>query len=446
MTGAIFGTDGIRGRAHEGWLSLEAVAAVGRAAGEVLAPAGGRALIGHDGRRSGPDLERALAAGLRAAGVEPVSAGLTTTPGLAWSVLVGSDVLGAMVSASHNPAGDNGIKLFSKTGGKLSDRDQAAIEERLRAAPTGDPAGEAPPIEAVREEAYVDHLVAAGDGASLAGLELVLDAANGGGSRVAPRVFERLGARVHALACAPDGNNINAGCGSTHPEALQEAVRARGAHVGVALDGDGDRCILVDETGALAHGDHVMTVIARHAASLGRWSDPRVVATVMSNRGLHRALREVGVGVVEVPVGDRAVVEELRRQDLPMGGEQSGHVVFGADNAYIGDGVFTALRVLAVLQETGESLSRSTAPYVPLPQVLLNVPVASKPPLEELVEVRERTRRIEEELGQDGRVLLRYSGTEDLARVMVEGPDEGHIQGRARELADLLRDALGAPA
>lgn len=446
MTEAIFGTDGIRGPAYEGWLTLDAVAAIGHAAGSVLAAQGGRALVGHDGRASGPDLERALAAGLRAAGVEATSGGLMTTPGLSWLARQGDFALGAMLSASHNPASDNGIKLFSREGGKLSDGAQDAIEERLRVAGSRDPGGETPlPVDETLEEAYLAHLMGSvGRTPGLGGLVMVLDCAHGGGSRVAPRVFEHLGATVHTLGCSPDGANINEGVGSTHPEALQAAVLFHGATVGVALDGDGDRCILVDERGELVHGDHIMTVIARWTAARGDQADPRVVATVMSNRGLHRALREVGVSVVEVPVGDRAVVEKLKRESLWLGGEQSGHIVFGADNAYIGDGVVTALRVLEVMVDQGQPLSALTAPYVPMPQVLLNVPVTIKPALETLEDVMALTRSVEEELGSDGRVLLRYSGTENLARVMVEGPDETQINARAEELAVLLRGRLGA--
>ncbi len=447
--GKLFGTDGIRGRAGIGWLSEAAAHLIGETLGRTLpgASASPRALLGHDGRGSGPDLERALAAGLRAAGVEPLSAGLMTTPGLAWLARGGDYALGAMISASHNPAADNGIKLFSGEGGKLSDANQSEIEKRLVAAPSRDPGGEALVPDPAFEDAYTDHLIdTVGAGLSLDGLDVVLDCANGAGSHVAPRVLKRLGARVHALACAPSGNNINENCGSTKPEALQAAVRERGARVGVALDGDGDRCILVDEAGELVHGDHIMTVIARWAVQQGKYPDPRIVATVMSNRGLHRALREVGVGVIEVDVGDRAVVEGLRQESLRLGGEQSGHIVFGAENAYIGDGVFTALRVLEVMVDSGEPLSRLAAPYVPMPQILLNVPVTSKPDLATLAEVAALTQAIEDELGDDGRVLLRYSGTEDLARVMVEGADQAHIHARAKELADLIRDTLGAPA
>ena len=443
---AIFGTDGIRGRAGEEWLAPRAVAARGRAAGAVLARGGGRVLLGHDGRRSGPELEAALAGGFGEAGVESTSSGLITTPGLAWLVREGDWTLGAMLSASHNPAADNGIKLFSSTGGKLSDVDQSAVEDALRADPqTGSAASEGPPLDPRLEEAYLDHLVdTIGSGFSLEGLPLVLDCANGAGSRVGPALFRRLGAGLEVLAAEPDGDNINAGCGSTHPEALQEAVARGAARIGVALDGDGDRCILVDAEGAVVHGDGIMTVIARHAAERGEYPDPRIVATVMSNRGLHRALREMGVGVVEVPVGDRAVVEGLRAEGLKLGGEQSGHIIFGDENHYIGDGLVTALRVLRVMRATGRELADLAAPYQPLPQVLLNVPVGSKPRLLDLPDLAPRVAAIEGELGEDGRVLLRYSGTENLARVMIEGPDAALIEEWADELAQMIGERIGA--
>jgi phosphoglucosamine mutase len=275
-------------------------------------------------------------------------------------------------------------------------------------------------------------------------MAVAIDCANGAGSRVAPRVLGRLGAHVHAIHAEPDGDNINRDCGSTHPEDLQAAVRRSGAALGIALDGDGDRCILVDEQGRLVHGDHILTICARHAMETGALPDPRIVATVMSNRGLHRALREVGVSVLTTDVGDRNVVECLRKEGLAIGGEQSGHIVFGADNHHIGDGTYTALRVLRVLRETGRPLSELAAPYQPFPQVLLNVPVASKPHFSKVSNVAEAVQRIEDELGEDGRVLLRYSGTEPLARVMIEGPEVETIQRQAQDLAKLIGAEIGA--
>jgi phosphoglucosamine mutase len=443
----IFGTDGIRGRAGEGWLTPRGAARVGLAVGTVLArrSSGRRALLGHDGRRSGPVLEAALAGGLVAAGFETASVGLITTPGLAWLTRAGDWVLGLMVSASHNPAEDNGIKVFTHEGEKLSDELELEIEALL-AVENGVQAHPRPPVvEADLELAYLDHLLEdGGRDLQLAGTSLVLDCANGGGSRIAPRVFGRLGANVHALAAEPDGENINRDCGSTHPENLQSEVRRRGAKLGIALDGDGDRCILVDERGELVHGDGILTILARHAAEKREWRDRRIVATVMSNRGLHRALREVGVEVVEVGVGDRAVVEAMRSHALELGGEQSGHIVLGRRNAYIGDGTFTALAVLRVMQETERRLSELASPYQPFPQVLLNIPVSRKPSLAGIPAVVTAIRTVEEALGRDGRVLLRYSGTEPLVRVMVEGPDAQQIGAAAHGLADLLTREIGA--
>ena len=453
-TERIFGTDGVRGRAGEGWLAPAAVAAIGRAAGEVLgrtaaargAAAGRRprALVGHDGRRSGPELETALASGLASRGFEVESVGLITTPGLALLTRLEEFRLGAMISASHNPAEDNGIKIFSEEGEKLTDETELAIEAELLRAPSAEVSGQPPPHDAELEVAYLAYLVEkAGAGLRLDGQRVVVDCANGGGSRVAPRVFGRLGAVVHAIAAEPDGDNINLRCGATKPEALQAEVRAQGAHFGLALDGDGDRSILVDERGELVDGDAILAILGRHAKQRGELPDPRIVATVMSNRGLHRALRDVGVGVVTVDVGDRRVVEALRREGLRLGGEQSGHVVFGPDHFYIGDGIYTALRVLRVLVETKQPLSALASVYRPVPQGLLNVRVARQPPLAELAKLARARSRVEAELGEDGRVLLRYSGTEPLARVMVEGPDLSRIQSQAQELADLIAAEIG---
>lgn len=447
MEERIFGTDGIRGRAGEGWLTVDAVSAIGRTLGELLA--GGksskRVLLGHDGRHSGPELEAALARGIAAGGLQATSAGLISTPGLALLMAQGDFELGAMVSASHNPAADNGIKLFNRRGEKLSDEKERRIEELLRKDAGAVAEGPAPAHDPELEMRYLTHLVDhAGKGLSLDGLAVVIDCANGGASRVAPRVLGRLGAQVTAIHAEPDGDNINRDCGSTHPEDLQAVVRKNGAAIGIALDGDGDRCILVDETGQLVHGDHILTICARHAMETGALADPRIVATVMSNRGLHRALREVGVSVLTVDVGDRNVVECLRREGLAIGGEQSGHIVFGADNHHIGDGIYTALRVLRVLRETGRPLSELAAPYQPFPQVLVNVPVSSKPHLSKIPNVALAVQRLEEELGEDGRVLLRYSGTEPLARVMIEGPEVDTIQRQAQALATLIGAEIGS--
>lgn len=447
MATRIFGTDGIRGRAGEGWLTTGAATSLGLALAEVLGAKDTHphALLGHDGRKSGPGLEAALARGLRAGGFEVTTCGLITTPGLAWLVKDRRYALGAMVSASHNPAEDNGIKVFGASGEKLSDALEEAVEAQLRARPSLELAGEAPSHDAALEERYLSFLVeGAGKGLALHGLKLVLDCANGGASRVAPRVFFRLGAQVHAIAAEPDGENINRDCGATHLARLVREVRAHGAQLGIALDGDGDRCMLVDERGEVVHGDGILTIVARAAAQQGLWRDKRVVATVMSNRGLHKALREVGVGVVTTDVGDRRVVEALRREALLLGGEQSGHIVFGAEHDYIGDGIYTALRVLRILVQSGKPLSELAGAYRAFPQVLVNVPVPRKPALSSLARTLATQAKVESELGEDGRVLLRYSGTESLARVMVEGPDEALIRARAQELAETMVAEIGA--
>lgn len=448
--GPIFGTDGIRGRALEGWLSPTAVEALGRAAGAVLGRSSdgseGRALIAHDGRASAGPLQGALARGLAQSGIRATTAGLLPTPGLAW--LTGSRpvALGAMISASHNPAEDNGIKLFAGGGNKLTDAEQAEIEIRLRDEldridPDG--ADEEPPLE--RDDslrsAYADHLVALGsegEPLDLSGLKIVLDGANGAASTVGPDVLARLGAEVTSLHCVPDGLNINAGCGSTHPESLQAQVREAGASLGIALDGDADRCLLVDERGELVDGDAIMTIIARDAADRGLWTDLRIVATVMSNRGLHRALAPGGIGVHEVGVGDRQVVEGLRSEGLCLGGEKSGHIIFGSENGFIGDGLLTALHVLGVAARNKAALSTLAAPFVPFPQVLLGLPVASKPDLDTLPEFQALRARFEQELGDDGRVNVRYSGTEPKARVMIEGADALRIEQMAVQLSETL--------
>ena len=446
----LFGTDGIRGRAGEGWLSNDKVSALGRAIGEVLAPdrsardASRRALVGHDGRRSGPELELALARGLSSAGYETHSTGLITTPGLAVLARLEDFDLAVMISASHNAAQDNGIKIFTGRGEKLADEIEDQIEARVRRDSTPVPTGPAPIQGPELESRYLEHLLEAAADLKLDGLAIALDCANGGGSRIAPRILGRLGAHVIPIACSPDGDNINQNCGSTQPASLQESVRLHGADLGIALDGDGDRCLLVDEHGALVNGDAILMMLARHARQEDRLPKRRIVATVMSNRGLHRALREVDVQISTCGVGDRRVVETLVREGLGLGGEQSGHVVFGNDNFYIGDGTYTALRVLEALRASQKPLSELALPYQPFPQVLLNVPVARKPDLFDMPEVADLVRQVEEQWGEDGRVLLRYSGTEPLARVMVEGPDESRIRAQAQEIAGLIARKIGS--
>lgn len=444
----LFGTDGIRGQAGVEPLTEPSVVRIGRAIARVLARerglAHGHVLLGHDGRRSGPWIEAALCRGMAAEALGAVSAGLITTPGLALETRAGHFDLGIMVSASHNPAADNGIKVFDRDGSKLPDELELAIEAELATGLPLAPPAAPPSLDPGVAERYLEHLLAAVPGLDLGGLSLVIDCANGGSSRIGPRLFERLGARTTALFHDPDGENINRGCGSTHPEALQAAVRSSGADLGLALDGDGDRCLLVEEHGRLVDGDALLALLARHLTARAELPGKRIVATVMSNQGLQRSLSEAGLSMETVGVGDRRVVEALRAGGLGLGGEQSGHIVFGARHHYIGDGLYTALRVLEALRASGGSLSRLAAVFEAFPQVLVNVRVRSKPELAGLPGVGQAVAELEAQLGGEGRVFLRYSGTENLARVMVEGPERGLIQAGAERIAERIRAAIGA--
>jgi phosphoglucosamine mutase len=442
----LFGTDGVRGRAGQGWLAEEGASAIGWAIGAILAGRGGprRALLGHDGRRSGPALEAAVARGLVQSDHTVVSAGLIPTPGLAWLARARGFGCGVMISGSHNPAQDNGIKVFGPDGDKLSAEIELAIEERLRAGAPALAPSALPRLDATLVRAYGDHLLAGAGTLSATGLVLALDCANGGASQLAPGLFERLGARVIPYACQPDGDNINRGCGSTQPEALCALVRRERADLGVALDGDADRCLLVDERGALVDGDALLAMFALDRSERGELRDRRLVATVMSNRGLERAVRSAGIQVTRVGVGDRLVVEALRRDRLSLGGEQSGHIVFGAENHFIGDGILTALRALQVRARRRRTLSELAGVFRAFPQVLVNVQVRAKPPFEQVPAVAAKVRELERLLGDEGRILLRYSGTEALARIMVEGPDDAWIRARAAELARLVEAEIGA--
>ncbi|MEX1024302.1 MAG: phosphoglucosamine mutase [Planctomycetota bacterium] len=440
----LFGTDGVRGRAGEGWLSPAGAARLARAIGEeFLAGDGGRALVGHDGRRSGPELELAVANGLGAAGYGVVSAGRITTPGLALVARSEGFDLAVMLSASHNPAEDNGIKVFGGPDGKLTEELEDRIEARVRAATDPVPSGRGPRADESLGVRYLDLLVERAPTLDLTGRRIAIDCAHGAGSSLGPALFRRLGAEVHTIGCEPNGDNINLAVGSTHPGALQELVRSTRSAVGIALDGDGDRCLIVDHEGELIDGDGILTISGLQLARAGRLPHDTVVATVMSNKGLARALGSEGIELEAVGVGDRRVVEALRRGGYALGGEQSGHIVYGADLDYVGDGLYTALRVLAASCEASATVRELAAPFRAFPQVLVNVPVASKPDFESLSSVAIEVRRLERELGDDGRVLLRYSGTEPLARVMIEGPDAVWIRREAEALGALIAGLLG---
>lgn len=451
----IFGTDGIRGRAGEGWLAPSRVEGLGRALGPVLADAGRldgprRALLGHDGRRSGPELLAALGRGLAAEGFETVSAGLITTPGLALLTRIGAFQLGAMISASHNPAADNGIKVFGGEGDKLSDALELAVEERLLAeagqdgGPQDGPADvPAPPLDPELELRYLGYLLEhAAAGLKLDGLSLVLDCANGGGSRVAPRVFGRLGAQVTALCAEPDGDNINHGCGATQPALLQQEVRSRRADLGIALDGDGDRVIMVDGNGEIVDGDELLYIIAGSRLTNGGLNGS-VVGTLMSNLGLEVALRDLGVGFERVAVGDRYILERLSERDWTLGGEPSGHIIC-RDRTTTGDGIVSALQVLAEINKTGRSLAELRRGMRKYPQELVNVPLGDIPAADVMADsmVNDAVSAVESDMGDDGRVLLRPSGTEPLIRVMVEGREADVVASKANAIADAVRELV----
>jgi phosphoglucosamine mutase len=461
----LFGTDGIRARAGEPPLDRATVTALGRELGALLVERLGptpppQVVLGGDTRESTAEICGWLAAGLAAGGAAVRHAGVIPTPGVSFLAGALAAAAGVVVSASHNPYPDNGIKLLDGQGYKWSEAAEMELEERLRAAARD---GGLPPDvllepEADLRETYLKHLAAtvtadappapaAASGAppSLAGLRIVLDTGNGAASGYAGELFARLGAEVTELCAAPDGRNVNLGCGSTAPGKVAAAVTAAGAHLGAAFDGDADRCILADERGEVRDGDAILYLWATRLAAEGRLTPPAIVATSMSNLGLERALARHGIDVVRCGVGDRLVVETMRRDGILLGGEQSGHIV-RLDLAATGDGLLTAVQMAALAHRAGRPLSQLLAGFRRYPQTLVNVRVERKPDLASLPRVAAAARAVEDELGADGRLVLRYSGTEPLARVMIEGPDQETIEVLARKLAAVLADELGQPA
>ncbi len=437
----LFGTDGVRGLAN-GDLTAELALAVAGAAAQVLAESGlGHrpvAVVGRDPRASGEMLTAAVTAGLTAAGADVLHAGVLPTPGVAHLVgAVGAD-LGVMISASHNAMPDNGIKLFAAGGHKLDDEVEDRIElhlEQPQHRPTGAGIGRVRELDRAAER-YLGHLAAASP-QRLDGLRVVVDCAHGAASALAPAAYRAAGAEVVALHAEPDGLNINDGCGSTHPDELMAAVRANGADLGIAHDGDADRCLAVDAQGRLVDGDQIMAVLAIAMREAGELTHDTLVATVMSNLGLHLAMQEAQITLRTTGVGDRYVLEELRAGGYALGGEQSGHVVLPA-HATTGDGVLTALRLMARVTQTGQSLAELASVMHPLPQVLLNVRVSDKELVATDPTVLGAVAVAEAELGSLGRVLLRPSGTEQVVRVMVEAPTRTQAQRVAQRLADLV--------
>ena len=442
----LFGTDGIRGTAGEGPLAPERVLALGRALARALRPPARRAVLCRDTRRSGPMVRDALAAGLLAEGVDVIDAGVRPTPALPYLARAWGCDFGVVLSASHNPMPDNGIKVFGADGAKLSDELEDRVEReeaRPVAAKTGKAIGRALPVPG-GEDPYRSALLAEGKRfGGLTGRRLVVDCAHGAAWRDAPELLLALGAEIVALGASPDGDNINEGCGALQPENMARATAREGAFAGLALDGDGDRLILADETGAVRDGDFMLAGLARRLRVRGGLPGDTVAGTVMSNVGLEVCLGEIGARLHRAPVGDRGVAEAMRENGWAIGGEPSGHVIFrGPSGLLPGDGLLTALRVLEAALEAG-ALSALVPGWRSFPQVLVNVRVARKVPFEEIPGLCERKAAIEKALAGRGRVVLRYSGTESKARVMVEGPEEGQVRAFAEELADLLRLTSG---
>ncbi|AUI63328.1 phosphoglucosamine mutase [Amycolatopsis sp. BJA-103] len=440
----LFGTDGVRGLANEE-LTPELALSLAASAARVLAAHDRShrpvAVVGRDPRASGEMLEAAVVAGLTSAGADVLRLGVLPTPAVAYLVGALEADLGVMISASHNPMPDNGIKLFAAGGHKLPDGIEDEIEAGLAAPvarPTGIGVGRVKDVPDAGER-YIQHLLSATPH-PLAGLRVVVDCANGASSFAAPEVYRKAGAEVIAIHADPDGVNINEHCGSNHPDALRAAVVEHGADLGIAHDGDADRCVAVDAAGELIDGDQIMAVLALALAETGELTKNTLVATVMSNLGLHLAMRAHEINLVTTAVGDRYVLEELRASGLALGGEQSGHVVLPAF-ATTGDGLLTALRVMSRMASTGKSLADLAAVMNRLPQVLVNVPVADKAAVAVSAAVRDAVGAVEAELGDEGRVLLRPSGTEQLVRVMVEAPAHDTAQAAADRLAGVVSSA-----
>lgn len=450
----LFGTDGVRGQANAGVMTAENAMQIGRAVGLLMRGNSRhdrvRVLIGKDTRRSGYLFENAMVAGLCSVGADAYVVGPLPTPGIAFMTIGMRADAGIVISASHNPFGDNGIKIFGQDGFKLPDDMEAHIEdllahpEPLQAALTqGAEIGRAYRVDDAWGRYTVKLKHSFPNDLTLDGLKIAVDAANGAAYKLAPMVFEELGAEVVLIGGKPNGVNINEGCGALHPENLAKAVVEHGCHIGVALDGDADRLVLVDEHGKVIDGDHVMALCATRGQSQGWLRGGAVVATVMSNFGLEIALNEAGLRLIRTDVGDRLVVDAMRKGGYNLGGEQSGHLVF-LDHATTGDGVLAALQVLAIAVREQKPISELVQVMQTVPQVLINLPVREKPPIPSMPGVWALIAEAERDLIGSGRVLVRYSGTERKCRVMVEGRDAEEVRRHADRIADSVRSAIGA--
>ena len=444
--GRLFGTDGVRGTANKD-ITAEFALKLAQAAAFVLSEDARkrgdrpRAVIAHDPRISSDFISASVAAGLASSGVDVFDAGVVPTPAAAYLTADLDADFGVMISASHNSAPDNGIKFFSRGGHKLPDATEDKIEAAMGQAltPIGSEVGRVTRF-ADAEDRYTLHLLGTLPN-RLDGLKVVVDCANGAASAISPQAFADAGAKVIVIGADPDGNNINQGCGSTHLTALQAAVVTNGANLGIAHDGDSDRCLAVDHTGAIVDGDHIMTVLALAMKESGQLARNTLVTTVMSNLGLKIAMRDAGIGLVETKVGDRYVLEAMREGGYSLGGEQSGHIIF-SQYATTGDGVLTGLHLAAKVASSGKSLRELVSAMPNFPQVLINVPGVDKSKVDSDSELQEFVAQAEADLGDRGRVLLRASGTENLVRVMVEAADQGTAQSWAERIAMKVQKRL----
>jgi len=445
----LFGTDGIRAVAGESPLDANTIFACGLALGHSLRKTATepRVILGRDTRESGPWIAATLAAGLRESGARVESAGVITTPAVAFLARTHGFHAGVVISASHNPWQDNGIKIFGGDGFKLADTVELAMEDEILHHAAQSVAPDPATLPAVQDNAafqadYIQFLIDCVPELSLAGLRIVADCANGASAAVAPELFRRLGGEVTLLNIAPDGRNINLGCGALHPDFVAGEVMARGAELGLTFDGDADRCMLAGARNNVVNGDAILLMVARDLKARGLLAGDLVVATTMSNMGLEAALKRSGIRMMRAPVGDRYVLEQMLAHHAALGGEQSGHILL-PHLATTGDGLLTSLVVLDLIARTGNSIEELTADLKVFPQVIVNVKVREKKPLESIPAVAAAIRAAEEELKDSGRVVIRYSGTEPLARVMIEAESEEAMRLHANAIANAIRAELG---
>ncbi|HKP68544.1 MAG TPA: phosphoglucosamine mutase [Pyrinomonadaceae bacterium] len=446
----LFGTDGIRGHAGSFPLDTETVREIGRSLAKQFTDRLGRVprfVTGRDTRESGESIEAAFHSGATEAGAQCRSAGVITTPGVAYLTGRFEFDAGIVISASHNPYEDNGIKIFSPDGKKIDEPTERAIERDIHASQSSNGTAQAAiDLDTTHaseyQDAYLAHLENEVDGLRLDGLRLAVDCANGAASHLAPDLLRRLGAEVIVFNDQPDGRNINLNCGSLHLDQLQAKVVEEKADFGVAFDGDADRALFVDESGMIVDGDATLWVMSRFMKDSGQLANGKVVATVMSNIGLELALSSIGLELVRTAVGDKYVLDELLRSDSELGGEQSGHVIFPRESL-VGDGMMTSLFMLQAMRSRGAALSKMTEGFVRYPQTLVNVKVREKRPFDDVAAIASASRSIENELAGKGRLLLRYSGTENLARVMIEGQEQAEIERQANGLAEVIKANLG---